>query len=157
MLTDFLLTGMVAGATVALLSTIGLWYAFTTIKRRIDRAIVGFVSQPDKDHPSPLAVWFDQAASILSARLILQAKTTLMGMASVDAKAESKAEASALKSAQPGLATILSLLPGSKRLMRNPALMSLAAGLMDKVGAVGAPAAAPRNGNGNGITSPFKL
>ena len=132
---------MVLTAILAVsLVTCGLLLVFIVAKRRIMRSVRRFLLSPDENTPSQLAVMVDQVAFVFAQRIVTQVKTTLMGMNSVDSKNEKKeAVAEALKGS-PGLAAALNFIPGARRLMKNPELLSLLVSGLAKAG----------KGSGNG-------
>lgn len=134
-----ILTSILTGIIAAIL-VIGVQIALIVyIKRRVTTVITSFVSQPDDKTPSQLATMVDQCAFILSTRLITQAKTTLMGMASVDSRNEKRAAADEILVGNPLLAMLLNAIPGGKRLVKNPEILSMVGGVLNRMG----------KGNGN--------
>lgn len=142
-----ILTAILTGLITAALILGGLILILLAVKRRALKVITSFVSQPDEKTPSPLAQAFDQAAAIASARLVLQAKTTFMGLASVDSKNAGKEAMAAAGLANPGMAALLQFIPGvGRRLAKNPELLSFASGLLSKVGGNHAGQSTPQSG-----------
>lgn len=91
------------------------------------REFIGFISPPDPDKPSPAAlVWANMARSLAQ-----EFKFTLMGMMSVQAKAEKRLEGeivnATLAQQNPLLAVALQVFPGLKKMLaKNPALVEIA-------------------------------
>src|SRR4030043_1395 len=128
-----ILTGVIAAIVTAFLLLGGLFATYCVVKRRILKAAREFLTQPDEKTPSQLAILFDNMAFILSQRLVLQLKTTFMGMTSVDVKNDQRAAEAEVIAANPAIGVLLSLIPGARRILKNPALMSLAAGAFSKL------------------------
>jgi hypothetical protein len=131
------LTGLIAGTVTAAIMLGGFLLIYMVLKRRIIRGVTAFISQPDEKTPSPLANFVDQGAAVFAARLVLQTKTTLMGMASVDSKNETREAAAAALKGAPGLAALLNFIPGGKRLLRRPDLLSIGVQLLGTIGKQG--------------------
>lgn len=110
-----------------------LYVCWILVKRRVSALVTEWFTSPDDKTPSPLATMVDQAAYILAARLVTQIKTTLMGLSSVEARNEKREQADAILQQSPGLAAVLSMIPGARKLMRNPQLLSVAGGLLGKL------------------------
>lgn len=95
--------------------------------RIVESKISGFLTSPDANTPSPLAQTVDAMSQLLARAVIVQAKTSLMGMNSVEAKAEKRQATSEAMARFPALGFLQNLSPGlSKSLLKNPALLNLA-------------------------------
>lgn len=128
-----ILTALLTGIITATLILGGLILFFMSQKRKVQAVIKAFVTQPDEKTPSPLAKMVDDSAALLSAHLVMQVKTTLMGLASVDSKNAVKAGTEAILEANPALGMLLHFIPGAKRLVKNPAMLSLFSGALTKM------------------------
>lgn len=124
------------------------------VYRRARRFIQDFTESPEAGKPSPLAATVDAISQTFSQRLILQAKTSLMGMASVDSKNEKALQGELALGLAAKDSPLLSVLARSmptlgRRLVKNPELIELAAGILSKVG--------PGNNGRAETTTPFKF
>jgi hypothetical protein len=101
----------------------------------ISEAVQTFATSPDPDTPSPLAVMIDQAALLLAARLMQQAKAMLAGVESGESKGEQLALINEATGGNPWLALLSGILPARIRnkLMKNPQMI----GALSKIGAGG--------------------
>lgn len=102
------------------------------LRAEIAEALRSFVTSPDADTPSPLAVIVDQAALLLAARLMQQVKAMLAGVESGESKGEQLALIEQASAGNPWLALLSNILPKRIRnsLMRNPAMI----GALSKLG-----------------------
>jgi len=66
-----------------------------------------------------------------------------MGLSSVEARNEKREAVDSLLAGNPALGAILSMIPGSRKLMRNPALLSMAAQALGKLSGAGGNHQAP--------------
>jgi hypothetical protein len=101
----------------------------------IASAVQAFVTSPNTDTPSPMAVLIDQGALLLSARLMQQAKAMLAGVESGESKGEQLAMITEASNSNPWLALLSGILPKRIRnqLMRNPQMI----GALSKLGSGG--------------------
>ena len=142
------LTIVLTGVLTAGLVLAGLFYIIFTFKRRLADLITRYLTQPDEKTPSQVAIFVDQMSMIAAQRIVTQVKTTFMGMSSVDYKNSNKEALAAVTGGNPALATLLQLIPGvGRRLAKNPELLSLAGGLLNK--------SAGNNHKEGGVKSPF--
>lgn len=156
---------LVLSALATLLCASILTAVVLTTRRKVaawEKTFQAFVSAPDAQTPSPLAQTVDAAAQVMARAAIAQFRSTVMGLASGAARAEKSAQAQAAMSNFPWLAALDALSPGiSKTLVRNPALLNLAASFINKqsapAGPIAAPAPAPAPGNGRVQQAQFKL
>lgn len=144
------LTALLTGIVLAGL----LFFVYKRVSIQIKTFYLSWTTQPDEKTPSPLAGLVDNVAFIFTTRLITQAKTALMGLSSVAAKNEIKEQSQEILSGSPTLAAILSMIPGNKSLMRNPAILSAAASLFSKLGNKSTQSPVSPGNNGH---SQFKL
>lgn len=116
----------------------------------IESSFKSFITQPDQDTPSPLAQTVDQASQLIARAIIVQAKTSLMGMSSVEARREKQAAVDEVTQKYPLVGLLKNLSPGiSKSLFKNPMLLNLAGQLMSRGSANGQPQnSTPVPGNG---------
>lgn len=130
-----ILTALAASLLLTTLICIVIVYRFY---RRLSSSLSAFITSPDEKTASPLANFVDNLAFVFSQRLVLQFKTTFMGMNSVDAKKE-RAEAGQLAlDKSPLLGTIAQFIPGiGKRLAKNPVAVELISSLLNKAGGNG--------------------
>jgi hypothetical protein len=98
----------------------------------LSEAVRMFMTPPDPNTPSPLAVLADQCAILLSARLIQRIKDMLAGVESGASKGEQLAMINEATSQNPWLALIAGILPARLRnaLMKNPQMI----GALSKIG-----------------------
>lgn len=98
----------------------------------LSEAVQTFLTPPDLNTPSPLAVLADQCALLLAARLVQHVKQTLSGVESGAAKGEQLAMINEATSQNPWLALIAGMLPARLRnaLMKNPQMI----GALSKLG-----------------------
>lgn len=146
-----ILTAFATAFFTSILILAGLFYFLHLVRTRIYSTVRNFVTAPDDKTLSQLAVMGDQLAYLFAQRLTLQLKATFMGLASGEARAE-KAEALANN---PGLVNVLSLIPGARKLFKNPELINLAGAALSKF-------ANRRNGGNHEaestvVENPFKL
>jgi len=128
------LTGLIAGIVTATV-LIGVFIVTALlVKRRITTVFNAIVKQPDKDTPAPIAKWINDTAYILASHLVVQAKTTLMGMASVESKNETRQAVAEQLAGNPLLNALVNSIPLAKGLKRNPVLLSLAGNLLNNLG-----------------------
>jgi hypothetical protein len=151
-----ILTGILAALTASILVLAGFFIAFLLIRRRISTLVRDFLTAPNDKTPSPLAQLADTAFFMLSQRLVLQLKTTFMGLNSVDAKKEKAEAAAAILGESPVLGILAQFIPGAgKFLSKNPA----AAGIISR--ALAGPGHKRDNGQhesgSSSIESPFAL
>jgi len=124
---------LTALATILVLLSVAI-VGCVLMYRRLKASILSFVSQPDEKTPSPLATFIDTCAFVFSQRLVLQLKSTVMGMNSVDSKIEQREAVATALEGNPSLAAALQFIPGARRLMKNPQLLTLLTGALAKVG-----------------------
>lgn len=108
------------------------------IKDDLAQALHDFVSAPDENTPSPLAVYSDMVATLLAARFVQQVKAMLAGTESGLSKNEAAGQQLALMEGAPSWVTLLAgALPKRLRgqLMRNPQMVGALSSLL-----------APKNG-----------
>jgi hypothetical protein len=98
---------------------------------RISQAAEDFLTPPDADTPSPLALLLDKCALLLSARLVQQVKAMLAGVESGESKGEQLALINEATAGSPWLAMIAGILPKRIRngLMKNPQMIGALANL----------------------------
>jgi hypothetical protein len=110
------------------------WYnsELSRIRDEISSTLAAFVSSPDADTPSPLAVIVDQAALLLAARLMQQLKAMMAGVESGESKGEQDLMIQAASAQSPWLALIAGMLPKRIRnqLLKNPQMI----GALSKIG-----------------------
>lgn len=89
-------------------------------------ALREFISAPDPETPSPLAVLTDTAATLLAARLVQNVKAMLAGVESGEAKGQQLELIDSAMAASPWLGLIGGMLPKRLRnsLMRNPQMVA---------------------------------
>jgi hypothetical protein len=106
---------------------------YVIAKRRITRWLEETFTPPDGSTPSRAALWFNTAAVILTQHLVAQAKATLLGMSSVDAKNEQREAVNA----NPVIGMLSSFLPKklSKAIGGNPVLSNLVMSYVSKAAA----------------------
>lgn len=148
MILTAILTGIFCGLTIA----VGGWVLYVIIKRELRRTLAGFVTPPDDKTPSQLAVLSNQLAVLFAQHAVQQAKTTLMGMSSVDSRNATKETISG----NPVLSLLAGVLP--KKLLNavagNPVVLDKVMGYLSKNQAENA------GGNGHtpaGVQSTFSL
>jgi hypothetical protein len=120
-----------AGCLVVVCTCFGLlgWLWYRRERRRLldelSDSVRAFVSAPDPDTPSPLAVLLDQAATLFAARLAQQLKAMLAGVESGEAKGEQLALINEATAHNPWLAIVSSILPKRIRnkLLSNPQMI----------------------------------
>jgi len=102
------------------------------IRDEITETVRTFLSSPNADTPSPLAVIVDQAALLLAARLVQQLKAMMAGVESGEAKGEQAALFEAAAGQSPWLSLLAGILPKRIRngLMKNPQMI----GALSKLG-----------------------
>jgi hypothetical protein len=131
-----ILTALATGLITATLIIGGLILILLYAKRRIVVIIKEFATPPDDKTPSPFAQVVDAVAFTASQRLVMQLKTSLMGMNSVDSRNARREGVNEAVSSSPVLKTILTFLPGvSKRL--NPDTASAIVSLLSRFGGNG--------------------
>lgn len=128
-----ILTGVLTAFLTIFLLFVGLFATYLVLKRRLLSACRTFLAQPDEKTPSQLAVLVDQMSFILATRIVTQLKTTFMGMTSVDARNDQRSAAAEIAAANPGLAAVLQMIPGARRLLKNPELLALIGGAFSKI------------------------
>ena len=110
------------------------WYDHQAAQLRDDLldGLRDFVTAPDKNTPSPLAVITDQMATLLAARLMQDLKAMLAGVESGNAKGEQLALIESASDANPWLALLSNILPKRIRngLLKNPQMI----GALSKLG-----------------------
>ena len=115
------------------------------IKDDLAQALRDFVTSPDDNTPSPLAVYSDMVATLLAARFTQQVKTMLAGTESGLAKGEAAGQQLALlENAPPWLGLVAGALPKRLRtqMLKNPQMVgALSNMLAPKNGGDGASAA----------------
>lgn len=125
---------IITGIVAAVCLTGGLLILFQVLKRRITRVITEFVSAPDDKTPSPLAAIIDNTGAVIAKHFVDQAKTSLLGMSSVDAKMEKRVGAAMmtdLVSAQNPLLGLLAKFPSVQKLInRRPEYLAIASQLL---------------------------
>jgi hypothetical protein len=103
------------------------WYLreISRIQDEISEAVRTFVSSPGPDLPSPLAVFMDNVALLLAARLVQQVKAMLAGVESGESKGEQLALIEEATQGSPWLALLSGILPKRIRnkLMKNPQMI----------------------------------
>jgi hypothetical protein len=113
------------------------WYHSEVAQIRDDIAetVRTFVTSPDKDTPSPLAVVADQFSLLFAARLAQQLKAMLAGVESGESKGEQLALITEATQSNPWLALLSGILPKRIRnsLMKNPQMI----GALSKLGGGG--------------------
>ena len=121
-----ILAGIISSVTVL----IGGWILYAVIKRRFQRFLVDILTPPDAEHPSKLAETVNLAAIVFAKHLVQNLKATLMGMSSVDSRAESKETLSG----NPVLSMLAGVLPKKlvNTIVKNPALVDLVMGYFSK-------------------------
>lgn len=127
----------------------------TALKQEVADALRSFVTSPDKDTPSALAVLTDQVALLLAARLVQQVRASLAGMESGASKQEAaETEAAVLSGGPPWLTILSQIIPQKlkRQLLRNPQMVGALASLVGKNGE-----AAPGPGAGSGSQGAFPL
>jgi hypothetical protein len=84
-----------------------------------------FVTSPDENTPSPLAVIVDQMSTLLAARLVQNIKQMISGVESGAAKGEQLALIEEASASSPWVALLANMLPKRLRnqLMKNPQML----------------------------------
>jgi hypothetical protein len=143
---DAILTGAIAGALTALIVSASIFSVFSLVKRWIFRKFHEVITQPDEKTPSPFAQFVDTVAFLASQRLVLQLKETVRGMNSTDARNEAREAANSIVSTSEALAGAVALIPGLRRVLKNPAAAALAARMVGNLGGnTKRPAGAPES------------
>lgn len=124
-----------------------LWAMFLRDLHHLRNVVAQFITPPAPDKKSPLAEVWDLATFALAKKLVVEFKTTLMGLASGDSRAAKAVENEVLKaelgSRAPMLAAVLEAVPGlSKLAKRSPGLMSA---VLNRLSAGEPPAGPPKN------------
>jgi len=129
-----ILTGLVAGSVVlAGLLLTGL-VCFQLAKRKIRAFFEANFLAPDKDTPSSFAVLVSTIAGTFGSEIAGHLKAVFLGLQSVEAKNGARAAAAATIGDSPVLGAIVSSFPAvGKKLMKNPAMASLADMVLGKV------------------------
>jgi hypothetical protein len=132
-MTDVFLTGIALTGCLTLVLT--LWtlsVAYLTsrkeqkLRAELETALRSLISSPSEDSPSPLAIYTDQAALLLAARLAQQFKTMLAGQASGEGKGErAEIEQAMVAAGPPWLVLLAGMIPKKlkTKLMKNPQMM----------------------------------
>lgn len=113
------------------------WYVHQkrALEQELTEVLRSFVSAPNPETPSPLAVLVDNVATLLAARLVQQVKTMLSGVESGASKGEQLALIEGATQGNPWLALISGMLPKRIRtkLLANPQMI----GALSKIGSGG--------------------
>lgn len=98
---------------------------------RVTQAAADFLTAPNSETPSPLAMLLDQSALLLSARLVQQVKAMLAGVESGESKGEQLALINEATASSPWLAMLAGILPRRIRngLMKNPQMIGALANI----------------------------
>jgi len=98
---------------------------------RATQAAADFLTAPNSDTPSPLAMLLDQCALLLSARLVQQVKAMLAGVESGESKGEQLALITEATAGNPWLTLLSGILPKRIKngLMKNPQMIGALAKL----------------------------
>jgi len=102
------------------------------LKDELTEALRSFVTSPNPDTPSPMAVIIDQVALLLSARLVQQVKAMLAGVESGESKGEQLQLIESASAANPMIGFLAGILPKRIRnkLLSNPQML----GALSKLG-----------------------
>jgi hypothetical protein len=110
------------------------WYTreLARIREEISEAVRDFVTSPNENTPSPLAVVADQVSLLLAARLMQQVKAMLAGVESGASKGEQLALITEASESSPLIAFLANVLPKRIRnqLLKNPQMI----GALSKLG-----------------------
>lgn len=153
-----LLSGiLLINLAILLLIIGGVIYARLKVVR-IERIVRDFVSSPDEKTQSPLAQTVDQISQVVARAVIVQAKTTLMGLKSGDVRGEHAVQADIVEGMAgqqlPLAGALLESFPALKKtLKRNPALLDFALSKLSGLTSGGA----SRSNGGNTSSPKFKL
>lgn len=125
------------------------------VKAEMAQAVEDFLTSPDADTPSPLAVLADQAALLLAARLMQQMKAMLAGNESGESKGEQLALINEAAASSPWVALIAGILPARIRnkLLKNPQMI----GALSKLGTGGAGGNSHHDTSGGKTPTSFSL
>lgn len=125
------------------------WYRSesTRIRDELSEAAHTFLTSPNAETPSPLAVMTDQVALLLAARLVQQLKAMMAGVESGESKAEHDNMIAQATAGSPWLALLAGILPKRIRnqLMRNPQMIGALSKLGGNHSADSAPSGAQRS------------
>lgn len=106
------------------------------VRRQVRRTIQSFFVAPSAEKPSEFAKICDAVSQVFAARLLLQLKTTVMGMNSVEAKRVKGEQLELIKSqAPPLLQGLASVLPA--KWAKDPNIMAVAASILGGMGGKG--------------------
>jgi hypothetical protein len=109
------------------------WYhqELARIRAEISEGIRDFVTAPDENTPSPLAVVADSVSLLLAARLMQQVKAMLAGVESGASKGEQLAMITDAAESSPVIAFLANILPKRIRnqLLKNPQMIGALAKL----------------------------
>jgi hypothetical protein len=125
------------------------------IKAELSNALQDFLTSPDADTPSPLAVLADQVALLLAARLMQQVKAMLAGVESGESKGEQLALINEAAGGSPWLALLSGILPARIRnkLLKNPQMI----GALSKLGTGGTGGNSHHDTSGGKAPTSFSL
>jgi hypothetical protein len=118
------------------------------------RTIKAFLTPTEKDKPSPVALVWESACSMLSRALMAGLRMTFLNKASADSRAASAIDSAIIQdstdAANPIAGAILNRFPSLKKtLTRNPGLLDMAISRLGLFGSKGSPGAASGNHNDN--------
>lgn len=121
--------------------------------RLVESWLRSYLGSADPATPSPFAQTVDAIGQVVGRAVVAQAKTTFMGEKSGAVRAERAAMNKAVQERFPWLAALEGVTPGiSANLVRNPALLNLAASFLSKAGSAPAgsgPGPGQQPGNGS--------
>lgn len=118
------------------------------IEQRLTTIVQQFITAPNPETPSPLALLVDQTALVFASRLVGYVQQILGAARGGERKGENvaalEAAEGALASVNPGLAVLAAMLPKKFKssLLKNPQFTAALSGMMKK-----GTASAPLNGN----------
>ena len=135
-MTNGLLTALVLMGALNALLLLSVLFGLRSAQRKardLEAGIRSFLTAPDANTPSPLALIVDQLAQVVARGVIAQAQTTIMGIKSGASRAAASAEAQANMARYPWLSVLAQLMPGAaKSLAKNPALLNLAGSMLQR-------------------------
>lgn len=125
-----ILTTIIALGLTLLTVIVGMSLLFIIVRRKLRAFMSDFLTPPDEKTPSKLAILANQFCVLAAQHLVSQVKTTLMGMASVDARQEAKAQ----EAGNPITGVLASFLPKkfAKAIGNSPVLTDLILGYLSK-------------------------
>lgn len=130
---------LLAALVLVSIVNLALSIAFVYVITRIIRTAKDFISSPDGKAPAPASIVVDALVARASEAIMIQFKTTFMGLISGRARGESAAAAevaeAAIASQSPLAATVMSAFPKlRKSFLKNPALLEFALSKLDGMG-----------------------